>query len=264
MTTTDARPPAPARAASPVVRTGRAFLRIQLHLALWLWGIVAAIWVVLTVVLSRVEGSAEGSAGGSAGGPGVSTWSSVDQGPRWFLFAMALIMVTGYLPAHVANGMTRRSFTTALGVVLAVTSAGYAVLWTLGRAVERAVFEARGWPTGPQSSDVAAADGPLLLLGLASLVTFAVYAASGMLVGATYYRGGAWWGTLTLPLTVGPVLLAELVVSGGRLRDVLPGAWAVDGVPLAAGLGPLLLLAAALGTAAHLVIRDVPIRTGTG
>ncbi len=251
MTTTDARPPAPA--ASPVVRTGRAFLRIQLHLALWLWGIVAAIWVVLTVILSRARGP--------AGGPEGSTWATVDQGPRWFLFAMALIMVTGYLPAHVANGMTRRSFSTALGVVMAVTSAGYAVLWTVGWVVERAVFGARGWPTGPQSSDLAAPDGPLLLLGLAGLVTVAIYAAGGTLVGATYYRGGAWWGTLTLPLTVGPVLLADLVVSGGRLRDALPGAWAADGVPLGAGFGLLLLLAAALATAAHLVIRDVPIRT---
>jgi hypothetical protein len=249
MTTTGTRPPA---TVSPAVRTGRAFLRIQLRLAVWLWAIVAAAWVVITFVLDR------------AGGVEGSTWDTVDQGPRWFLFAMALIMVGGYLPAHVANGMTRRSFTTALGAAMAVTSVGYAALWTLGWAVERAVFTARGWPTASRAEHLAGSDGPLVLLGLEGLVVFAIYAASGMLVGAVYYRAGAWWGTLTLPLTVGPVLLAEVLAAGGRLGDVLQTAWSVDRLPVAVGFALLVLLAAALATAAHLVIRDIPIRSGAG
>ena len=28
-----------------------------------------------------------------------------------------------------------------------------------------------------------------------------------------YYRSGGWWGTLTLPLTVGPVILIQVVLS---------------------------------------------------
>jgi hypothetical protein len=248
MTTT--RPAASRRVTSPAVRTGEAFLRVQLHLGARLWAIAAAIAVVLTVVFDRT-GTIEGS-----------TWENVDQGPRWFLFAMALIMVTGYLPAHVANGMTRRSFTAALGAAMAVTSAGYAVLWTLGYAVERLVFAARGWPTDLGSAHLA--DGGLLGLGLEGLALFVIYAASGMLVGATYYRGGGWWGTLTLPLTVGPALLAEALLSGSRLAGVLPAAWSADGSARPVAVLVLVLIAAGLAAAGHLLIRDAPVRTKAG
>jgi hypothetical protein len=221
------------------VRTGTAFLRVQLHLGAWLWAVVAAVAVVLAVIQSRT-GAIEGG-----------TWQNVDQGPRWFLFAMSLIMVTGYLPAHVANGMTRRSFTAALTAVMAVTSAAYGLLWTLGYLVE-GLLSVGGPPAG------------VLALGLQGVLLFAVYAASGMLVGATYYRAGAWWGTLTLPLTVGPVLLAEVWASGSRAADVLPAAARADGLPMAVASLLLLLLAAVLATAAHGLIRDVPIRTRLG
>jgi hypothetical protein len=249
--TLSTRPPRTAAGTSPAVRTARAFLTVQVALAAWLWGIVAAVWVVLTVVAAR------------SGGVERSTWELVEQGPRWFQFAMALIMVIGYLPTHVANGMTRRSFTAALGAVMAVTAVGYAALWTLGFAVERVVFSTQGWPADQQSEHLVGPDGSPLLLGLESLTVFAVYAASGALVGATYYRGGAWWGTLTLPLTVGPVLLAEVLASGGGRASGPLDALGVDGVPVAGGFALLVVLVAALATAAHLVLRDVPIRAGT-
>ena len=54
-------------------------------------------------------------------------------------------------------------------------------------------------------------------------VTFVVANLSGLLVGAVYQRFGVWAGTLTLPLTVGPLVLL-LYIPGARFVD-LPGIW---------------------------------------
>ena len=40
-------------------------------------------------------------------------------------------------------------------------------------------------------------------------LTFVVAYLSGLLVGITYQRAGGWWGTLALPLTVGPILVVS-------------------------------------------------------
>jgi hypothetical protein len=251
MTTTQSRPVRAAQR-SPLVRTGQVFARVQLVLGAWLWLIVAVGSVVLTVIFDRV-GTIERS-----------TWGLFDQGPRWFLFSMALILVTGYLPAHVASGMTRRSFAAALGVVMVVTATAYATLWTVGLAVERAVFTARGWPTGLRAGDGVVLGDGLGGLALESLLMFVVYAASGAVVGATYYRAGGWWGTLTLPATVGPVLLAEAVLSGGFTGQGLATLVPADRLAPAVAVVLVVLLAAALAAAAHLVIRTTPLRTRGG
>ena len=251
MTATDTRP-APARRRSPVARTVGQFLGVQLYLGAWLWGVVVVIAVVLAVVFDRVE-QVEGS-----------VWETLDQGPKWFLFSMAILVVAGFFPAHVANGMTRRSFTAALAVTMAVTSAAYAVVVAIGYLVERAIFVPRGWPVTVRAEHLFTRTDQVGLIATESLVVLLVYAASGMAVGAAYYRAGGWWGTLTLPLTVGPVFLAELAVGSGWIGTGLDE---VLGSPRpSAGLGVLvcLLLAAVLGAASLAVLRSAPVWTKTG
>ncbi len=251
MTVTETRPAA-GRRRGPLARTIGHLLGVQLYLGAWLWGIVALVAVVLTVVFDRVDRVE------------ASTWETLDQGPRWFLFAMSIALVVGYLPAHVANGMTRRSFTVALAATAAVTTVGYAGVTTLGYVVERAVFGARGWPTDPRGEHLFTSTDQLGAVAVENVVALAVYAASGMLVGASYYRAGAWWGTLALPLTVGPVLVAESVLRTGWVGTALEPLTGGAGLPAWLGVLLCLLLAAALVTATHATLRAAPVRTKTG
>jgi hypothetical protein len=251
MTAVDIRPTV-ARRRGPLVRTARTFLGVQLALGVWLWGIVAVVAVIITVVFDRV-GRVE-----------ASTWELLDQGPRWFLFSMAIILVAGYFPAHVANGMTRRSFTAALAVAIALTAVAYAVLTAVGYAVERAVFGGRGWPTDLQSEHLFTSTDQLGAVTLENVVVLVVYAASGMLVGAAYYRVGGWWGTLALPLTVGPVLVAESLVRTSWAGTALEPLLGAVRVPAGVGAGTCLLVAAVLVAVAHLTLRSAPLRTPAG
>lgn len=63
----------------------------------------------------------------------------------WFLFAMALVTVLAYLPAHVASGRARRSFVGIATAMLAVTRLVRSLLLMDGFALERAAFDAQGW-----------------------------------------------------------------------------------------------------------------------
>ena len=247
-----ARPVPAVSTRGPVAHSVRHLLGAQALLAVWLWAVVVAIAVVLTVVLDR------------AGRVEASTWETLDQGPRWFLFAMGIVGVAGWFTAHVANGMTRRSFTVILGATTALTAVGYAAVTTLGFVVERAVFAARGWSTDLRSEHLFTATDQLGLVATENLVMLLVYGASGMLVGAVYHRAGGWWGTLALPLTVGPVLLAEGLVGAGWLGTVLGSAVAPDRLPAGVVAGACLGLAAVLMGATHAVLRAAPLSATTG
>lgn len=95
---------------------------------------------------------------------------------------------------------------------------------------------------------------------------------SGLLVGATYYRLGGWLGTLALPVTIAPLLLAPAAlgpeVSPALSFQVGAEPVSITGQAFAPSLagtvtgGPALpLLAVVLAVALfHLVVRRVPIR----
>ncbi|WNB87191.1 hypothetical protein [Cellulomonas sp. ATA003] len=208
--------------------------------------------VVLTVVLHRVD-ELEGS-----------VWEMLDQGPRWFLFAMGIAVVTGYLTAHVANGMTRRSFTAAATVAGLGVVAAYAVVTAVGYLVERAVFDARGWPTTLGSHHLYTDTGQIALVLAENGLVPAVYAASGLCVGAVYYRGGGWWGTLTLPLTVGPVLVAEAAARPDWVAAAPGPLGGGDPLPTVVLAAVCLGLAAALLAVTHAALRGAPLRAPTG
>lgn len=232
---------------SPVARATRLCLRSQLLVWTVLWltlPVIAAAIAVLTNHFGTVE---------------LSAWSLLGAGVRWFTFAMLVFVTSGAVGPYVANGLTRRAFARVVVADAVVTAVAFTAVWTLGQAVETAVFRAQGWPTAV-TEHLYADVSQLGLVALEQLLGLLAYAASGALVGATYYRTGAWWGTVSLVVTLLPLAVAELLLSGGlSLGSVELTAGAV--VPLRA-LGAL--VAAVLGFAAlHPVLRRAPLRRPT-
>ncbi|GIG40813.1 hypothetical protein [Cellulomonas phragmiteti] len=242
MTTTTPRRPSPT--AHTVRRLGAALLR----LAGWFWALA-----VVVIVLANVVGWA------TRGSTDVSIAVYARQASTWFPFSLGIMLVSAYLRVHVASGMTRRTFVRAALVVQVAAALGYAAVLTLLVLVERAVHDALGWDsviTEVQLADASAP--PWALLGDLA-VPLVLANLSGLLVGIVYQRGGAWWGTLTLPLTVGPVV-AALYVPGLRLMEV-PGLWTTASdaqvLVLAVALGAVLAVLTA--SAFSLLARGAPV-----
>lgn len=215
-TSTLARPAV--RRRTPVARTVRHLLTMLLYLAVWFWGIAV---VVLALALLLVDRFGEVE---------TSVVQFARQGGIWFPFSLMVILATTYLPTHVAAGMTRRAFATAALVAAGVVATVYAAVLTLLVQVERSVFDLAGWPH--TLSDIglsATSSGTAVDLGrlfLDYLLMFGSGVVSGLLVGIVYYRAGGWWGTLALPLTLGPLfLLTALLASDAGPFDL---AWVVD------------------------------------
>jgi hypothetical protein len=233
---------------APWLRAARWLLRAQATMAAWLWATMAVAAAVVIVLLSRfaeVE---------------MSIFQFGRHGALWTGFAMAIIVCTAGIAAHVANGLTRAAFVRATVVVGVVVGVAYAVLAGLGLTVEGAVYDANGWSHVGGSGDVltendfAAAAGLSLVPGLA--LSFVAGQLSGLLVGMAYYRLGGWWGTAALPLTLAPIyLVGSPGLDTGQFQLLAP----LDlPTPVAALVSVVVLALAAL--AYYLLARDVPIR----
>lgn len=249
-------PNAPVRDASwqrgAPLRVARLGLRAGLLTWAGFWATVALVVVVLTTVLVRV-GELPGS-----------TLGLVGAAPRWFGFTMLVVTVAGGVGPFVAQGLTRRAVVELAAVVTLATAVATTVVWVALNLLEHAVFRAQGWPTSVEGHAYTDS-GQLAPLALEMLLAMLVYGASGALVAATYYRAGGWWGTLALPLTVGPAILADTLVSTawqGMVSDEWQVRLLVDGVaaPVAVRVLVALLLAAALLAAFRLVLRGASVR----
>jgi hypothetical protein len=149
-------------------------------------------------------------------------------------------------------------------VLAAVGLAGiFAVAGALLLLAERTWYQAVGW--GWRLEDGwSAAGGGLWLVALAMFLTFLVADLSGLLVGSVYAAGGGWWGTLTLPLTVGPTVVMMTLMSGSTALVPVADRFGDRSVSTPALLLIGLVLAAALAVAFQMlsVRRSIAPRRG--
>lgn len=183
--------------------------RLVAYLA-WFGGIVLVLWVGAVVVANAV------------GTLDVSMAQFARQGGTWFPFSVAISTAAAYPAVHIAAGMTRRSLIgTSLAVVgiMAVLVGG---LLTALFAVERLVHDANGWPQRIIDNGwfIGTAQDLPAILGWHLLSAFAAQ-VSGLLVGTVYLRFGALRGTITLPLTAGPLAALMVLMSRGVELDWL-------------------------------------------
>lgn len=215
-------------------------------LTLWFWAIVLPAVALILFVISRNVDQVTSS--------GV-VFSH--HGALWFPFSIAIILAVTYLPLHVANGLTRRSFTQAALVVNVVVGVLNGVISTLALLAEREIFESLDWFHGNGSgTGVEVFQGGVLPYAAGLILLFTAGQISGSLVGITYYRLGGWFGTIALPLCLLPLGAAGLLGVGGGVQWE-PWGWAADIAPWGAIATIGVLVAAAW--VFHLLVRDVSI-----
>ena len=189
-------PPAPARPMPPpLVRSLRWLVRAYGVLAVWFVGIFGTLWIGAVLVAAQF-GPLEQSMAQFA-----------RQGSTWFPFSVSISVMTAYHAAHIAAGMTRRSLGAAMLVVSAAMSVLVSVVVTALFWIERLLYDSLGWRHSiidqgwfPAPVD----DLPAIFGWMFMFVTAAQ--VSGLLVALVYLRWGSWRGTISLPLTAGPLL----------------------------------------------------------
>lgn len=213
MSTVDAPRTAPARK-SQTRRAASWLLWSHLYMAAWFWGAILAIAVVTSVVLSTDRFDAGGS----------STVGFAMQAGMWFSFGMAIALSLRQLGAHLAAGLTRRSFWQANVVVGAAMAAVYAVVMVALLWVESLVVRALGWE--PRTITMVLYDSLSDLPGVfvVYLLVFLAGSMGGLVVGMAYQRLGGLWGTIALVPAIPPLFLVmDLLADGGArwLPDAL-------------------------------------------
>lgn len=227
----------------------RGLLRGQLLVARWALLIIAAAATLTLLVLWMVRR------------PDYSVVGFARQGVIWFPFSMAIAIAVGQVNVHVAMGRTRRAFGRAAVLAALAMSAVYAVGVVALIELERALYAAVGWQHTIMDDLGMVSDssriGPLLA---GYLVAAASGQLCGLLCGLAYYRFGALWGTLTLPVTVGPIILVQIALSADLpfLDDGLELSTAGGGLARA---GIVVVLLGLVALAFERVLRGTQIRT---
>jgi len=229
--------------------TARWLLRAAIYLAVWFWGLAVVAVTIATVVVAVVSE------------PTVSILAFARQGAIWFPFAVFIAVSTAYFSVHVATGLTRRSFALGAIVTAAVTALVYGGAFSVLLLVERAVYGAVGWEWR-FFDDLSAGAGPGTFIP-ASLLTYLVAYLSGLLVGMAYQRGGGFAGTVTLPLTAGPILLVSALFSADTGPIATESWFGGRGLSVPIAVAAALLVAAAMAVAFDRLARGaaVPVRT---
>lgn len=233
--------PAPSRPlAPPVLRSLRWLLRTYLVLGGWFVGIFGVLWAGAVLVALQL-------------GPiGQSMAQFARQGATWFPFSVAISVLVAYHAVHVAAGMTRRSLAAATLIASAAMSVLVSTVMAGLFGIERVLYAAQGWQHRIIDAgwfDAPADDLPAIF-GWTFLVVMAAQ-VSGLLVGVVYQRGGAWWGTLTLPLTAGPILGLWWVLARGVQEE-----WLTTGVRI----GLAVLVSVVLAAAYLVLLRGLQLR----
>jgi len=181
----------------PVDLTARWFLIAQLRLARWVWGIGIVVVAISVAIYGATAETVDSS---------VAQYAL--QALCWLPLSVFIGLGLAYLPAHVASGLTRRALSRGALVAAFGTALGYGAAFALVLLAERAVYDAFGWTWSVGFDDGTVASAFLV----ASTTAFALSYTAGLLVGIVYLRHGGWWGTLTLPVTVGPVVLLMVLI----------------------------------------------------
>lgn len=237
--------PVPAHRSEAALSSTSAILTFG-HLAwlAWVWAGAAVVYAGIVTVLAVV-------------GDGATTglWNGVGAGwQRWLVLAAGCSTPWTFLAPFVANGVSRRRFSTSTVVAMGVVSACGAAFAVAGFLVERPLYDALGWEV---SSGVISERHPLLLL-LHFGLTYATYFVSGWLIGTAFYRFDVLPAILAIVPCSLPVVAAELLGSGVGDLTLFPE---LDDLPAAVALAGMALVVSAAALVATRVTARTPVRS---
>jgi hypothetical protein len=181
-----------------------------------------------------------------------SAWEWVStSAPKWFLLVLSIIAAVGALPMYLAQGITRRHFalaSLAVGVPVALV---FGIISLAGYGVEYLTFSATGLLSEQTSSYPIGSVGDGLAVVGEATVSLLAWMATGWLIGLGFYRFGALWGLLFLPVASVPLMAVEWTFNADRL-----------GFAFDSTLGVVAVVAGVAAT--YLLVRDVPVRKISG
>lgn len=169
-------------------------------------------------------------------GPESAWFFAVQQAPGIFALVIAA-MTIAHLATHLAFGMTRRSFASAVVLTVLAVAAVFALLVPIGYVLEGAHYRAYGWMHEPPDS--------LALAALASALRSAVWGTAGALTAAIWYRFGGFVGVSALPFTaVYPIVTASLWIERSAVFGLAEVALLVGAVMVLSALYALAVVGA--------------------
>lgn len=242
----------PARIDSRARRANETSQIVLFGTAAW----IGWVWVAATVAYAIVIAS-------------IARWGSVDQAlwrpvasgwQRYIVFAAGVTVTTTFLRMLVRNGVTRRLLSIGAVATMVCLSVALSAWNVAGYAVEKAIFDDRGWPQ--QIADGRVFEwGDIPRLAVDFGLVIAAYYVAGWIVGCCYVRWGPVVGTVLLPLAILPAAAVELVVSpdlAGMDVDVVRDRLDATHAAVSVTVGLVVLLVAL--AVADRIMRETPLR----
>lgn len=215
-------------------------------LTLWFWAIAIPVVAIVMFIVGQYVDPVS-----------MSAMAFTHHGALWFPFSIAIILAVTYLPIHVANGMTRRSFSQAAILVSVVVAVLNAAIATAALLVEEQIYDALGWIHGSnnESAGILVFEDGVLTYALGLLLLFLGGQISGSLIGIAYYRLGGIAGTLALPLSMLP-LLGVTFLGLDKSSQWVP--WSIGPGTTWGTVSAVIVIAAGIA-AFHYLVRDIQI-----
>jgi hypothetical protein len=194
--------------------------------------------------------------------PGSTAWQWFTVSPpKWFLFVLAIIAATVYLPSFIGHGITRRNAALGTGIVFGGAAVTFGLALVAGFAVERFLLAADGRLT---AAHPAASFGSLATVALTAVLHYAAFSLAGWLVGVGFYRFGAWGGIAFVTPAMVPAAVTEAVFDGGKLGNDYNNVLRLGDLPLFAAAGASTVALAVGALAAYGIVRTLAIRKVSG
>ena len=215
---------------------------------MWWWVMLAAAFTVAAIA-RELFGTVESS-----------TWQWAATAPKVMMLFVGGMMAIAFLPQYISFGISRRAFSLAAGVVIAVLSLAGTVIMAGGFIVESVVYDALGWQHVIDEPLMFASTGRWYLIVPEFTLLFMAWSASGWIAAAGFYRwvGFGRWDWLAGTLFLLPASLPLVVAEALRV-------WTSQGrLPLPLGLVGILLAAAAGAVAAYHFTKDMSLRHSGG
>lgn len=218
-------------------------------IALWFWGIVAIIAVVITVLQFRGLDDFDGT-----------VFAGMHATSKVFLFVMGIILPLTLIAIHVAGGGTRRSFARALVLGFAAIGVTFALTQAALLLIEHWIFTANGWPVNPPQGRRYASTDQFLTIWLTEIGPHIAFALSGVAVGLSYYRWHGIRGTVLLPLTLSPLVIAEAFSGNSDATPLTTGLFGWESTPVLATVLSVLASVALAAALIQWIAGDTPIK----
>ena len=192
-----------------------------------------------------------------------STWIWAGSSPKIMFLVIGILLPTLFLPRWVSHGITRRAFTLAVGLDMAIAAVASGAVMAAGYALESAVYSAAGWQQALEGlpSHLFADSSAWYLIVIQYTLMYSAYAITGWLIGAGYYRWGVWRGTLFLVPAALPLVASEAIfVPGQTLMLTL----SMERLPMLAVVVVALTITVLGCIAGYGVVRNMALRRTAG